>query len=106
MVRSRLQLRDVLRNAMVAVGATPNTYFQPPKNTQMSYPCIVYKRDFQATEFADNVKYRHMRRWQLTIIDEDPDSLIPDMVETLQYTTFIRSYTADGLNHTIITIYF
>ena len=106
MARSRLQLREVLRGLMVELGLTPRTYYQPPKNTQMSYPCIVYKRDYQATSYADNEKYAHLKRWQLTIIDEDPDSGLPDKVETLQYTTFIRSYTADGLNHTIITIYF
>ena len=106
MARSRLQLREVLRDLMTELELEPRTYFQPPSNTQMSYPCIVYKRDYQSTSFADNEKYAHYKRWQLTIIDEDPDSQIPDKVETLQHTTFIRGYTADGLNHTIITIYF
>lgn len=106
MARSRQQLREVLRNLMESLDLEPRTYYRPKSNTQMSYPCIVYKRDYQATSFADNVKYAHLKRWQLTIIDEDPDSLIPDKVEELQYTTFIRDFTADGLNHTIITIYF
>lgn len=106
MARSRSALREVLEDLMEGLGLEPNLYYQPPSNIQMAYPCIVYKRDYQATFQADNEKYAHYKRWQLTIIDRNPDSPIPDKVEALEYTTFIRSFTADGLNHTIINIYF
>ena len=36
---------------------TDNVYFQPPTNIKLEYPCIVYKRDFADTEFADDNPY-------------------------------------------------
>lgn len=83
-----------------------HVYFQPPNNITMEYPCIVYKRDGEDAIFAGNRPYNRTHRYQVTIIDRDPDSPIPDKVADLPMSTFNRFYTADNLNHDVYTIFF
>lgn len=83
-----------------------NAYFQPPPTLKMQYPCIVYKRDDAETLFADNKLYRTTKRYQVTVIDGDPDSLIPDKVAGLPLCSFDRHYTADNLNHDVYNLFF
>lgn len=84
----------------------PNVYFQPPTGMQMVYPAITYKRDFAVTEFADNIPYSRTKRYMVTVIDQNPDSLIPDKVADLPMTTFNRHFSVGQLNHDIYTVYF
>lgn len=96
----RLELHAILK------AITPTVYFQPPNGMQMTYPCIVYKRDFASTEFADNNPYRNTKRYQVTVIDRDADSAIPDKVAKLPMCTYNRFFTADNLNHDVFNIFF
>jgi hypothetical protein len=96
----RLQLHQLLETF------TPNVYFQPPTNVQLKYPCIVYKRDFADTKFADDVPYNHTKRYQVTVIDRDPDSDIPDQVAAIPMSLFNRFYTAENLNHDVYSVFF
>jgi hypothetical protein len=98
----RQQLQELLEDLL----ETPNVYFQPPTNVQMQYPCIVYKRDRANTEFADNNPYAYTKRYQVTVIDMDPDSGIPDKVAALPMCEFERFYTAENLNHDVFNIFF
>ena len=98
----RLDFQSLLED-ILGVG---NVYFQPPANVQMQYPCIVYKRDNIDTQFAGNNPYRHTKKYQVTIIDRNPDSLIPDKVADLPMCTHNRFFTADNLNHDVFNIYF
>lgn len=85
---------------------TPFVYHQPPPGLQMKYPCILYNRDDVDTIFADNLPYRHKKRYQVTIIDKNPDSLIPDELAKLPLCSFDRSFTASNLNHVVYNLYF
>ena len=85
---------------------TENVYFQPPTNIQLKYPCIIYKRDFAHTEFADDKPYNHTLRYMIMVIDPDPDSEIPSKVASLPLCLFNRFYTADNLNHDVYNVYF
>jgi hypothetical protein len=96
----RLQLHQLLE------AFTENVYFQPPVNVQLKYPCIIYKRDFADTKFADDKPYKHMLRYAITVIDRDPDSDIPSKVAALPMSLFNRFYTADNLNHDVYSVYF
>ena len=99
----RLDFQDVL----VTILGSPNVYFQPPPDIQMEYPCIVYERDDQETAYADNKTYMYMKKYQVTVIDPNPDSPIPDTLETsLPYCRFSRFFIADKLNHDVFDIYF
>lgn len=84
----------------------PNVYFQPPANLTMKYPCIRYERDGRDTKFADNKPYKHKKRYQVTVMDQDPDSEIADKVADLPLCIFDRHFTADNLNHDVYNLYF
>lgn len=81
-------------------------YFQPPANVQMEYPCIVYSRDTTETQFADNNPYRLTKRYEVKVIDRDPDTIIPEKVAALTMCVHTTSYVADTLNHYVFTLYF
>lgn len=100
MAPDRLELQAILELI------TPKVYFQPPANTQLVYPCIIYNRDAVDSRFADNVPYRLKKRYQVTVIDRNPDSPIPDIVAQLPGCSFDRFYTADNLNHDVYNLYY
>ena len=99
---TRLQLQTLLE----ALLGSRNVYFQPPSTVKMKYPCIVYSLSDIDTKFADNIPYSNKRRYQLTAIDPNPDSVIPDKLALLPMCIFDRSYTSDNLNHYVFNIYF
>lgn len=72
----------------------------------MEYPCIVYARDYALTRFAGNLPYTRTKRYQVTVIDRDPDSDIPDRVASLPMCTFNRFFTSENLNHDVFNLYF
>lgn len=72
----------------------------------MSYPCIVYQRYNALTSFADNVPFRHTKRYQVTVIDSDPDSPIPDKVAALPMCLHNRFFVANNLNHDVFNLYY
>lgn len=98
----RLDLQAIL----VGILGSPNVYFQPPSSVQMKYPCIVYKRDGENTEFADDNPYSRIQRYLVTVIDRDPDSTIHKEVGSLPLCIYDRFYTADNLNHDVYRIFF
>lgn len=99
----RLELHALLESLL---PEGKKAYFQPPENVQMSYPCIVYQRDYADVQFAGNKPYRQNTRYQVTVIDPDPDSPIRDAVEELPMCLFVRFFTAGFLNHDVFEIYF
>lgn len=98
----RLELQDILMEIL----QTDHVYFQPPPNVQMDYPCIVYKRDFELTRFADDKPYSRKKRYLITVIDRDPDSDIPDRVAELPLCVYDRFYTTENLNHDVFKLFF
>lgn len=98
----RLEIQTILEELL----GSGNVYFQPPATLQISYPCIVYKRDYASTDYAGNRPYRNDKRYQVTVIDPDPDSDIPDKVAALPTSAFNRFFTADNLNHDVFNVFF
>jgi hypothetical protein len=98
--------RSDLQSLLSEILGSDNVYFQPPATIKLKYPCIIYKRDLSQTNFADNSPYLNMKRYQVTVIDTDPDSMIPDKVGALPLCLFIRFYTADNLNPDVFNIFF
>jgi hypothetical protein len=97
--------RSDLQSLLVTLG-TPHVYFQAPPSYGMNYPCIIYRLDTRQVEHANNLPYKHDKRYQVTVIDEDPDSEIPDMVAELPKCRFERFYVADNLNHNVFQLFF
>lgn len=98
----RLELQVLLETLL----GSRNVYFQKPPTTGMKYPCIIYKRDDVDTKHADNQPYNRRKRYQVTVIDSNPDSDIPDMIADLPLCEFDRFYTADNLNHDVYQLFF
>jgi hypothetical protein len=98
----RIQLQTLLEDLL----GSRNVYFQPPETVKLSYPCIIYSRDNVSTKFADDQPYNHSLRYQLMIIDRDPDSGIPDLIAMLPMCRFERHYTKDNLNHDVYSLYY
>lgn len=98
---SRLDLQELLENVL----GSSNVHFQPPASIEMKYPAIVYSKAKPSSSYADNSIYRFMHCYELTVIDKDPDSEIPDKVSKLPYCAFDRHYTSDNLYHDVYIIY-
>lgn len=96
----RLELQALLSTL------TPTVYFQPPPSVVMEYPCIVYNRDNVKSEYADDQPYKLRTRYQVTVIDRNPDSPIPAKVASLPLCRFDRFFTADNLNHDVYSLFF
>lgn len=98
----RLALQSLLEMTL----GSENAYFQPPNNLQLEYPCIVYEIEATDTTFADNTLYRALKRYQVTVIDRDPDSEIPDKVALLPMCTHTRTFRTEQLYHHVFNLYF
>lgn len=96
----RLDLHEIF------LQITPKVYFQPPPSLQMEYPCIVYQRDSANTKFADGSPYSYTQRYQVTLIDRNPDSDILRPIALLPLTVYDRGFAANGLNHDVFILYF
>lgn len=95
-----------LQNLLVDILGSNNVYFQPPPSIQLKFPCIIYNREFEDFKHADNKPYNRTKRYQVTVIDRDPDSDIPDKVAQLPLCSYDRFYTADNLNHDVYNLFF
>lgn len=102
MARPRLELQSLLESIL----GSRNVYFQPPPSIQIHYPAIVYNLSNMQNNPANNAKYIRHNAYRLTIIDEDPDSEIPETILGLPLCSFNNSFTADNLNHFVFTIYY
>lgn len=72
----------------------------------MKYPAIVYSLDAAETNFAGNMPYARTKRYQVTVMDRDPDSEIPDKIAALPMCLFERHFVADGVHQDVFTLYF
>ena len=100
MAKQRLDLHGIF------LEMTPNVYYQPPDGAQMKYPCIVYFLDNYDDVYADNIKYKTKKRYEVTVIDKDPESPIVDQIRELQYCRLDRHFTVDNLHHFAFTLFF
>lgn len=100
MGRPRLELQRLFKTM------TEHVYFQPPNGLLLKYPCIVYRRDYASKQYADNVTWRRHKRYQVTVMDTDPDSLIPEKVAELPMCEQVRWFAVDDLNHDVFNLYF
>lgn len=98
--------RVELQNLLELLLGTDNVFFQPGSNVKMVYPAIVYSLDNVDTSHANNAPYRIRNRYEVIVMDRNPDSAIPKKILELPTARFSRAYPADGLNHTVITLYF
>lgn len=102
MTDRRLELHEILCDIL----GSRNVYFQPPENLKLHFPCIIYEHENNEVRHADNRKYTKQRRYQVTIIDKDPDTEIPERLDDLQFASFNRRFVADNMNNIVYTVYY
>lgn len=100
-MKTRLELQDALE----ALLGSRNVYFQPPENVKMKYPCIVYHKTPGWQRHADNEEYHYHDKYELTVIDKNPDSLLPEKVRKLQLCRYDRHYVSDNMYHDTFELY-
>lgn len=98
----RLKFQSLLEGLL----GSRNVYFQPPPNLTMKYPCIVYERDDTYVAHADDSVYHFRQRYQVTYIDQNPDSVMIDKLNSLPLSRWNRRFATSGLNHDVYVIYY
>lgn len=98
----RIELQEILEEIL----GSKNVYFQPPENMKMKYPAIVYELSDINVEYGDDSSYSKKRKYDVKVIDKDPDSEIPDKLIDLEYVYFDRFFVADNLNHFSFRLYY
>lgn len=101
-MRNRLTLQEKLENIL----GTRNVYFQPPESLRISYPCIIYELETVDGDRADDMLYYGMKRYKITVIDENPDSTYYESILKMSYARFSSFYVADNLNHFVVELYY
>ena len=100
---SRLKLHEEL----CTILGSRNVYFQPPATVKMNYPCIRYALSGVSQEQADDLNYKRTNRYEITVIDRDPDNGVYNQILShFRMCSFDRPYTADNLNHWVLTLYY
>ncbi len=72
----------------------------------MNYPAIVYGLEDIQNDHANDGVYLSNRRYSVTLIDKNPDSLFIDTIAKLPACRFDRHFKSENLNHWIFSLYF
>lgn len=95
-----------LHEELCEILGSRNVYFQPPASIRMKYPAIVYKRTRPNTKHANDKLYLSKQGYQVTVIDEDPDSEIVEKMIEFPMSSFNNHFVVDNLNHDVFSIYY
>jgi len=101
MSNSRIRLDAELR----AIAGN-NVYFQPPESLKINYPAIKYRLKSPSHIHADNINYITHRRYEIIVIDKNPDSLLVEQINNFRTCSCINTYSKDGLNYTVFELYY
>ena len=98
--------RSELQSKLEELLGSRNVYFQPPESLKMQYPAIVYSRNPIENRFANNTVYKQSQAYQVTVIDKNPDSDLPQKLSRLPMCRHDRHFTSENLNHDVFTLYY
>lgn len=104
MAKERVEMHKMLKS-LFPERTEPHVYFQPPQNTKIIYPCMIYKLADMPQKWANNLPYHWERAYQLTYISQDPNDPMIEKLIALRETRFDRYFAADNLHHFVYTIY-
>lgn len=97
-----------LRTRLIEATGYKNVYLQPPSNSQMVYPCVLVQRDSAHIRRADDKAYTVQFRYKITRISKKDDGgqFVKDCLENFENCYYDRPYTAEGLYHDVLYIYY
>lgn len=94
-----------LHNLLITIPEIGNrAYFQGPGKDRMEYPCIVYELDKEGGIHADNLVYNRQKKYTITVIDRDPESIVSDQVGELLKIKMDRHFESDNLHHFVYNL--
>lgn len=100
---SRLELHQEL----CVLLESNRVYFNSPESVKMEYPAIRYTLVPGDTRYANNRHYSDINCYEITVIDEDPDSTIHNRIpQHFQMSRWDARYVADNLIHNKYRIYY
>lgn len=100
--RNRLALNEKL----CSILGSRNVYHDPPSNTHLNYPCIIYKRAAVESRRADNIRFINWYPYEVQIISKDPDyELFDTFLSYFEYGREGAPFVSDNLHHSNFTIY-
>ena len=99
---SRLKLQSTLEEFL----ESKNVYFQPPESKKMEYPAIKYSLSNIDKRSADDTAYMLTKKYELIVISKKPDHPVINKLLQLPMCSYNRHYTADNLNHDVLTLYY
>lgn len=103
----RQGLSDIFKEILGTKEQTSSrVYFQPPEKEKMVYPAILYEFNRVRPIHADNLLYRYRNAFKVTVIDEDPDSVIWEKILKLPYCALDSKFEVDNLNHWVFTLFY
>jgi len=98
------KLKEVFEEATMQ-DSDKRVWFQPPATVRLTYPCIVYKLNDMPPTFANNNPYQIEHEYELTVIDQDPNSVLRERVAQLSKCRLSRIFESDNLHHYVFHIY-
>lgn len=99
---SRLNLHEELCEKL----GSRNVYYQPPSTIRMKFPAIVYFRKNIENVHANDGVYGQRDSYEITVIDEDPESEVVRAISTMSCCSYDRHFTSDNLHHDVFTLYY
>lgn len=100
-MKNRLELDSELRSFV------SNVYFQPPESIKLKYPCIIYHLRDINSNYANDITYKDMKSYELTLICADPDNnYVEDILKHFKYIRFDRHFVSDNLNHYAFVVFY
>lgn len=100
----RYQLDDELRSLLPEGW---HLYFDPPGETGLLYPALVYIKASGDSKYANNLTYKYDRQYELTCIYEDPDDETPaNILKHFAYCRANRHFVTANLHHDTMVLYY
>lgn len=90
------------------LSVTPNAYFQPPANYQLTYPCVIYYRSEPNQTHANDSNYVQTRAYEVAVISRDPEDDTPfKLLEMFPMSSITNGSSAiNNLYHINLNIYY
>lgn len=105
---SQLTRRQQLDLELKSIIGSAKLYWEPPANKQLlGDPRVIYLRDGADIKRADNLLYKFMQRYQITIVYTNPDCTLPkEIMEHFPLCSYDRDFVSDNLYHSILVLYY
>lgn len=96
-----------LHNKLCEILGNSRAYFQPPESMQLKYPCIVYSRNSDYANKANNKLYMYEHSYQLIYITDDGETDMPlRLLRAFPKCRQGQPYPADNLYHFPFDLYY